>query len=210
VDEDGDKLEDEGDAERFRVARASDHLMVPFQCELCHFRNVMGRNLEIRSSEDDEVLALTRRANLDAFWSWEASTVSSSLREAMRVERTAFRFRMPSITPPMGPFPLEDVHAGMKSAITVLDRSLDKGAYKDTVKWDTFRRSMSAITNVSQAAVGGLQNYVGAYKRKRMWILDSSTHQFWFSRFMSGVHKRVGKIRKPDKEFTIDVIHVVE
>jgi hypothetical protein len=27
---------------------------------------------------------------------------------------------------------------------------------------------------------------------------------------MSGVHKRVGQIRKPDKEFTIDVIHAVD
>jgi hypothetical protein len=110
----------------------------------------MGRNPETGSLEDDEVLAFMRRANLDAFWSRETSTVSSNLREAMRVERTAFRLHMPSITPPMGPFSLEDVH-GMKSAIDVLDRSLDKGAYEDTVQWDTFRRSMSAITNVLQA-----------------------------------------------------------
>jgi hypothetical protein len=27
---------------------------------------------------------------------------------------------------------------------------------------------------------------------------------------MSGVHKRVGQIKKPDKEFTINVTHVVD
>jgi hypothetical protein len=209
VDEDGDLLEDEDDYERFKFARPGDHLMVPFQCELCHFRNVMKRDPSVRISEDQELLDFMRRASLDAFWSREKSSVSSNLKEAMRVERTAFRLGMPSITPPMGPFPLEDV-LGMKSAIAVLDRSLDKGSYEDTVQWDTFRRSMSAITNISQAAVGGLKNSVGAYKRKRMWISDSSTHQFWFSRFMTGVHKRVGQVRKPDKEVTIDVIHAVD
>jgi hypothetical protein len=69
---------------------------------------------------------------------------------------------------------------------------------------------MVAITNVSQASVGGLQNAVGAYERTRLWILDSSTHKFWFSRFMMGVHKCVGQIRKPDKEVTIDVLHAVD
>jgi hypothetical protein len=109
----------------------------------------------------------------------------------------------------MGPWPLEDTE-GMMAVVAVLDRSLDKGSYEDTVQWDTFRQSMSAITNVSQSAVGGLQNAVGAYKRTRLWISDSSTHKFWFSRFMTGVHKRVGQVRKPDKKVTIDVIHAVD
>jgi hypothetical protein len=208
-DEDGELLEDEDDATRFKIGRAGDHLMVPFQCELCHFRNVMKRDPDKLNVKDKEILDFMRRANLDAFWSRETSTVKSNLKEGMRVERTAFRLGMPSITPPMGPFPLEDVQ-GMSAAIAVLDRSLDKGVYEDTVQWDTFRRSMSAITNISQAAVGGLQNSIGAYERKRMWISDSATHQFWFSRFMTGVHKRVGQIRKPDKEVSIDVIHAAD
>jgi hypothetical protein len=51
----------------------------------------------------------------------------------------------------------------MKAAIAVLDHSLDKGVYKDTVQWDTFRKQMSTITNISQAVVGGLANSVGTY-----------------------------------------------
>jgi hypothetical protein len=99
---------------------------------------------------------------------------------------------------------------GMMSAVAVLGSSLDKGVYEDTIQWDTFWQSMSTITNMSQAAVGGLQNAVGAYEKMRLWISDSSAHKFYFSRFMAGVHKRVGKIRKPDKEVTIDVIHVID
>jgi hypothetical protein len=69
-----------------------------------------------------------RRANLDAFWSRESLTVRSKLGEAMQTERRAFRLGMPSMTPPMGPWPLEDSQ-GMSAALAVLDRSLDKGKY---------------------------------------------------------------------------------
>jgi hypothetical protein len=50
---------------------------------------------------------------------------------------------------------------GMKGAIAALDCSLDKEVYKDNVQWDTFRNKMYA--NISQAAVRGLENSVGAY-----------------------------------------------
>jgi hypothetical protein len=89
----------------------------------------------------------------------ESLTVRSNLREAMRIERAAFRLGMPSMTAPMGPWPLEDFQ-GMSAALAVLDRSLDKGKYETTVQWDTFRRSMS-ITYISQASIGGLENSVG-------------------------------------------------
>jgi hypothetical protein len=105
-----------------------------------------------------EILKFMRRANLDAFWSRESSTVKSNLGEAMRIERTAFWLGMPRMTPPIGLWPLEDSQ-GMSAALAVLDRSMDKGKYKTTVQWDTFRRWMSAITNISQASVGGLEDW---------------------------------------------------
>jgi hypothetical protein len=33
-----------GDKSRYIYARTGDHLMVPFQCDLCHFRNVMDQD----------------------------------------------------------------------------------------------------------------------------------------------------------------------
>jgi hypothetical protein len=98
----------------------------------------------------------------------------------------------------------------MKVAMALLDRSLDQGIYEETVQWDTFWRTMSAVTNISQACVGGLGDSVGAYERHKMFISQAVTHKFWYSRFMLGVHKRVGQIRKPDKEVTIDVIHAID
>jgi hypothetical protein len=125
------------------------------------------------------------------------------------MEKMSKRFGMSCVTPPMGPWPLED-NLGMKATIALLDRSLDKGVYEETVQWDTFRRSMSAVTNISQACVGGLKDSVGAYERNRMFISKVVTHKFWYSRFMTGVHKRDGQIRRPDKELTIDVIHAAD
>jgi hypothetical protein len=209
MDEDGELLEEENEDTRFQVARAGDHLMVPFQCELCHYRNIMKRDPDERLGSDFELLDTMRRANLDAFWNRETSTVGANLLQAIRMEKTSKRYGMPCLTPKMGPWPLEDV-LGMGVAVAVLDRSLDKGVYEDTVQWDTFRRVMSAATNISQAAVGGLGDSVGAYERNRMFISGSVTHKFWFSRFMGGVHKRVGQVRKPDRVLTIDIIHAVD
>ncbi len=54
LDEDGQELVDQGGGKRFVEARNGDHLMVPFQCELCHFRNVYGREPEKQSQGVDE------------------------------------------------------------------------------------------------------------------------------------------------------------
>eukprot|EP00546_Thalassionema_frauenfeldii_P008103 CAMPEP_0178911052 /NCGR_PEP_ID=MMETSP0786-20121207/9455_1 /TAXON_ID=186022 /ORGANISM="Thalassionema frauenfeldii, Strain CCMP 1798" /LENGTH=44 /DNA_ID= /DNA_START= /DNA_END= /DNA_ORIENTATION= len=42
------------------------------------------------------------------------------------------RFEFPSLTPPMGLFPLQD-DWGMKTAVAILDRSFDPGLYEATV-----------------------------------------------------------------------------
>jgi hypothetical protein len=208
VDDDGEIL-DAKEAGRFMHARAGDHLMTPFQCELCHFRNIMGRDVLVDVHEDIELFEILRRANLDAFWDRASSTVSSNLRAGMRGEKTTRRLGMPSLTPPMGPFPLED-SLGMRIAVAVLDRSLDPGTYDDFVQWETFRRTRSAVTNIAQAGAFGLGASVGAYERRKMWISEVVTHSFWFSRFMSGLHKRVGEVKKRDEAMTIDVVHAIQ
>lgn len=188
LDEDGEELVTGEEDIRFRQGRKGDHLMVPFQCKVCHFRNILKRNPIEGYHTDTQLLGYMRRASLDAFWSRASSTVAGNLREAWRGERFPDRVGILSITPPMGPFPLEDV-VGMAVAVAVLDRSLDAGLHEEFVQWDTFRSMRSAVTNVTQAGVHGLQDVVGAYERNRMWISGVPTHSFWFTQFMSGVHK---------------------
>ena len=209
MDDDGKELEDQGGRKRFVQARNGDHLMVPFQCELCHFRNVYGREPEALNLKDKEFFVFVRRANLDAFWSRELPTVRNNLKELNRMRMTEERFGFSCTTPPLGPFPVND-DLGMKAAISILDRSLDKGTYGPNVQWATFRKLMSGVTNTSQASVRGLGDSVGAYERQKMWISSVVSHQFWFSRFMVGIHKRVGEVKRQDEAFTIDVLKQIQ
>jgi hypothetical protein len=43
-----------------------------------------------------------------------------------------------------------------------------------------------------------------------MWISKVSMHSFWFTWFMTGIHKRVGEINWQDKPITIDILHAID
>jgi hypothetical protein len=175
-----------GDKLRHSHARRGDHSMVPFQYDSCHFQNIMGRNPWVSKWEDHEILEHIRRANLDAFWSRESSTVAFNLREARRMElKVADRLGMPSITPPMGPFPLQD-ECSMSGTIAMLDRSLDPGRCADKVQHWVLWKVRSAVTNILQAGAGagGLEDSIGACQRNKIWVTKASAQKSWLSRFI--------------------------
>jgi hypothetical protein len=41
-------------------------------------------------------------------------------------------------------------------------------------------------------------------------MTKAPTQKFWFSRFVEGLHKRVGEIRMPDKILTIEEVHATD
>jgi hypothetical protein len=95
----------------FAVAQPGDHLFCPVQCELCHFQNLQGRSPQVGSRllGDVELLKYLRWVNLDAFWSWEPSTISQNLGEINRALQSLHEMGMLNPTlPKMGPFKLED------------------------------------------------------------------------------------------------------
>jgi hypothetical protein len=184
--------------------------MTPFQCEQCHFRNIMGRDVLDGVNENVELVEIMRRANLDAFWERASSTAGSNLRAGMHGKRTSERLRMPSLTPPMG-FSLWTIH--WECVLRLLYWTgpwILELTYDDFVQWETFRHARSAVTNISQAGVYGLGALAGAYKRRKMWITDVVIRSFWFSRFIPGVHKRVGEMKKRDEATTINVVHAIQ
>ncbi len=196
------------DESRFRTARPGDHLLIPFQCELCHFRNLKGRDPN-SLDQDKELLAYIRRANLDAFWSREPGTVSNNLSLLKRTGKTASKFGLEECFPTMGPYPLKDV-AGMFEAVAVLDKSLDVGRHDVHVQWGTFRKVRGAMSNLWHATPGGVEERIGAYEKSKTWITNSPTYSLWFTRFMEGVHRRVGEIVKQDEPISIEVVHAVD
>lgn len=208
LDDEGNPIKRDDDDFRFLSARDGDHYLVPFQCDLCQFRNIQGRNPIPLNFVDDLLLEFIRRASLDAFWARETGTVNANLGSLRRASGTKNKFGMRNLFPPMGPFPLND-SMGMGQAVAVLDKSLDPGRHSTFVQWATMRKTRSAFTNIAQAAVGGLDASVGAYEKNRLWISSASTQTFFFHRFATGLHRRVGEIVKPDEPITVELLHEI-
>jgi hypothetical protein len=103
------------------------------------------------------------------------------------------------------PLLLKDL-VGIRVSAAVLDYSLDPGLHEEFIQRDMFLGMITFITNLSQAGTDGLVDTVAAYKQNKVWMYSVVIHLFLFSRFMSGLHKRVGEVRKQDEPVTIDVL----
>ena len=208
VDEDGNAIERGDEETRFRAGRAGDMYMVPFQCPLCQFRNLKGRDPVRLSASDQELLDYITRAILDSLWARESSTVRGNLSGVKMALQSMQRFGLGQALPPIGPFPLRD-SMGMGQAIIMLDRSLSKGKYERTIQWNTTRKIASAMNNFGQASVDGLKDSIGSYENHKLWISSVVGHTFFFSRFKEGMHRRVGEVVRPDEPITIDLLSKV-
>ena len=204
-DEEGFELTTEEDKTRHLVARNGDHLMIPFQCELCHFRNLKGcnpRNIGV----DFLLIRTIRRANMDAFWSREPGTVESTRRETRKIVLVSNKLGLEDVLPIMGPFPLTDTQ-GMGIAVSVLMRSLDKGRYQNTLQYESVRKMRSAFSNVWHASCNTLTTSVLARDIRKTYVTSCPAYSLWFERFMIGMHKRMGDEVRQDKAITLEVIH---
>ena len=54
------------DPRRFKEARDGDHMMLTFQCDMCHFINIQHRLPIADSSADDLLIKVICRANLNS------------------------------------------------------------------------------------------------------------------------------------------------
>jgi hypothetical protein len=79
--EDNVQMASPEDVKRSRCALVGDHWMVVFQCDLCHFRNITGKDPRVsQSAEDLRAMVATRRVHLDVLWPREPSTVRANAR----------------------------------------------------------------------------------------------------------------------------------
>ena len=197
----------QSDEERFITARDGDHLMVMFQCDVCHFRNIQSRDPNQAVAQDRILLSCIRRANLDAMWSREPSTVGANLREwhqATSLGRLALG--IPNVMPRMGPFALKD-DVGMGIAATMLWCSLDKGVRATTIQFGTMRRMRSAYSNAYNASPEMSGSAVMAHETRRIYATDCPTYGTWFDRFMLGAHKRMGDQSRPQQAVSEDIMY---
>jgi hypothetical protein len=196
-----------GEEKRFIVGRNGDHLMCPFQCDLCHFRNIQKRDPLFGRRKDILLLQCIRRASLDAFWAREPSTVRANLRGAKRLEEIGDTLGMRAVCPPLGPYSEEDTF-GMGLAVCILIRSLDPGKTEEFIQFSTARGLRSVYSNIFHASS---QQQTGlavmAQNTTRIWVTTCPSYGYWFERFMRGVHKRMGEEVRSDFALSIKVIH---
>jgi hypothetical protein len=196
------------DRARFQTARLGDYFMTAFQCDSCHFRNVYRRDPEPGNQAHQMGLKCIRRANLDAMWCRETSTVEGNFYAVRKMVQKANMLGVPChlMLPRMGPWPVEDVQ-GMGIAMCVLMRTLDAGINEATVQFHTARKFRSAYSNLWRASLEGNQDAVAVRDLTKLIHTSCPTNKGWYERFDHGLHSRMGDKTKADMAVSIGVIH---
>lgn len=194
------------DKDRHLHARDGDHLVTPFQCDLCVFRNLQGEN---PGPHDDMVMACIRQANLDACWGRETATVSSTLRS---VRHTISLLTSVGLAPPfpaLGPFPLADTF-GYAMAIAMLLKSCQAGKYAAYQQFETVRKLRAGYSNVFMASAAGQDSLrlMGGDKAKQH-LCQCPTNTLWFERFSKGCLSRMGQIVRQDRAVSLELMHAL-
>jgi hypothetical protein len=102
---------------------------------------------------DAETIDLIRRANLDAFWSKEPTTISHNLYNFNRVLHISRELGLDKPPVPMlGLWPIEDKF-GMGGAIVLLKHYLDPRVTETTEQYNTVQKMKSAFVNLYHASV---------------------------------------------------------
>ena len=198
--ETGEKLE-----LRFRRGRNGDHIMgIPFECDLCHFRNVARRDPVDGNPKDEFTLMCIRRASLDAMWSREASTVSGNLNRLRRdYDDTKASLSIAEPLPVLGRDDVSD-RVGMGVAVSTLNASLRKGKYAGHLQYDSMRKTPTAYNNAYEAGEEFGTGAVFSNQDKKSYETHAPTGNRWFTRFMLGAKRRMGVIRKQDEALTVE------
>ena len=192
----------------YEEARDGDHLITPFQCDLCVFRRLKNLNPDPDSKTDKLVLDYIRRANLDAFWSRARGTVKNNKGTIDRIIKGFSPFGLAGPFYDKGPTPSYD-HAGYETAIALLIDSKRPGKYDASHKqWDSSRRVKSAISNFERSTSHSSWNnlaFVDDEKGTSMrlnWLPSSS---MWYQRFAQGCRSRMGQEVRKNVAVSVDL-----
>lgn len=201
------KKKDEG---RFLTARKGDMLCAPFQCDFCWFINLKGRSFDERRAEDRLNLGLIRRMNLDIMWDKEASTVGSMLQVFSRAQTAARHLGlMPSFLTAKKAWPVGD-QVGCGEAMLILWDSIQTTQEGGSRQFDTIRKLRSMSSNIQTTSVVGEMAGLGFRESGKSFVLDKcSTNSVFFSKFIRGCEKRMGRTIRQDAALSVEILLAV-
>ncbi len=185
-------------------------LSCPFQCDRCWYVNLKGAE-PTASFNDQRLLKYIRRANLDAMWSKEASTVRNTLDGVMNNFRRAADLGLKPLSTPRGPWPVGD-QLGMQIALQILRQSQMKGRHDDSYQqFDSIRRLRSAAFNEHSSSVMGFgdgRSFTGD-RGRAVRNSNCPTLSIFFEKFMKGLEKRMGRMVKRDKALDVKILMAI-
>jgi hypothetical protein len=207
VTEDGEAVVRRLQDVRCMEGRKGDNLVCPYQCELCHFRNIKKRDPFSSNLRDLRLLCGIRRANLDAFWARRPGTVKSNLTlmlSIVKVQEEDHGIPRGHMFRPQGPHPVEDT-SGMMTAVVLLDHSLNAGINAAMVQFNTVRKISSAMSNYERTTAPEMTHadLAGYKKGERLSFTNTSVYSLWFDHFIVGCHVRMGDDTRQDRAFSI-------
>jgi hypothetical protein len=191
----------------FLVGRNGDHLMVPFECDLCVFRKLRSRSPIASNPTDDPLMACIRRINLDAFWSPARGTVETNRNEV------AFAIKLSETVGLEGPYEAhghlpEYDHCGYKVAIEMVLHSRRSGHYsKDYVQFKTIWKLRSSFSNHCQASAQSncVNSALGDQKGRYQRFSTDPCSSIWFYHFVEGIRLRMGQDWRPNKAISVEL-----
>lgn len=198
------------DEARFMHGRDGDHLMTPFQCDVCIFRTLNDRAPTTRPS-DIKLMCYIRRINLDSLWGPETSTVQANartLRKGLELERGLGTLLHGY--PELGVFSAND-NQGFFVALQMVAHSRSAGRYGPYTQFETIRKLRGAYSNLHHASAAGAGEVVafGGDDRQYSALTCCPTQSRWFARFTLGCKKRMGQDIRPDLAMSIEVLHAL-
>jgi hypothetical protein len=138
--------------DEFLVGRNGDHLLIPFESDLCIFRKLRGYNPLLTPKKDKMLLGAIHRVLLDAFWSRASSTVLANrdkIKQALQPSELV-GLKEPYIH--YGGMPETDTFR-YEVAIQIVLASRRRGKYSDDhTQWDSCRKYQTAYSNHAKAS----------------------------------------------------------
>ena len=185
--------------------------MAPFECDFCIFHKLKFRNPCLDNPWDCSLLAVIRRANLDAFWSTAPSTVRENTRRLKVAQKFSEKLKLPGPYRQAGPFPQYD-YCGYEVAFQMLLYSLNSGKInKKHTQWNTIRQLRAAYSNQvksssqSNQVILSLNDTAGNYQR----FNKDPCGSLWFKKFIEGCHNRMGDESMTNRAFSIHLLKAI-
>ena len=177
---------------------------VPFECDLCSFRNVSGRQPIFGNRRDQFTLTCIRRVQLDVMWAREPHTVSSNwarTKADYHMVMSNLSVSPEALLPHLGNAELTD-RVGMSAALATLVTSLRAGRNSANIQVDTMRKTRTWISNAHDAGQEYSCESVVGLDRAKQYVTSCHTFGKWYGRFMRGARLRMGMVRKQNEALT--------